>query len=201
VFGVGALLYKALTGSPPYTGPVEQALTAAQRGDVRAPDAIPNLKVKPPPGLSEIAMKAMACNPDERYQSVDELAEELRAFLRGGNWFPLHKFAAGSVIVREGDPADAAYIITGGTCEVRKLDAKGKTVVLRRLGVGEVFGETAIFANAPRSATVVAVDEVSAVVVERTALEHLVRSSWLGLFVKALADRFLELDARVSTTR
>jgi serine/threonine-protein kinase len=79
---------------------------------------------------------------------------------------------------------------------VRKVDSKGQTVVLRRLNAGDVFGETAIFANAPRSATVIALDEVSAVVVERTALEHLVRSSWLGLFVKALADRFLELDAR-----
>lgn len=201
VFGLGAILYKALTGTAPYTGAVEQALAAAQRGDVRPPEEIPNLKVKPPPGLSEIAMKAMARRPEDRYQSIDELAEELRAFLRGGNWFPLHKFAPGSVIVREGDPADAAYIITGGTCEVRKLDPKGKTVVLRRLSAGEVFGETAIFANAPRSASVVAVDEVSAVVVERAALEHLVRSSWLGLFVKSLADRFLELDARASSDR
>ena len=134
-----------------------------------------------------IAMKAMAPRPEDRYQSVDELAAEIQAFLRGGNWFPLHKFAAGSIIVREGAPADAAYIITAGTCEVRKVDAKGQNVVLRRLTAGDVFGETAIFANAPRSATVIALDEVSAVVVERTALEHLVRSSWLGLFVKALA--------------
>jgi serine/threonine-protein kinase len=165
---------------------------------VLPPEKLPGLKVKPPPGLSEIAMKAMAPRPEDRYQSIDELADEIRAFLRGGNWFPLQKFPAGSVIVREGAPADAAYIITAGTCEVRKVDSKGQTIVLRRLNAGDVFGETAIFANAPRSATVVALDEVSAVVVERTALEHLVRSSWLGLFVKALADRFLELDARVS---
>lgn len=201
VFGVGAILYKALTGIPPYTGTVEQVLLAAQHGAVRPPEELPNINVKPPPGLSAIAMKAMAEIPEDRYQSVDEMAEEIRAFLRGGNWFPLHKFAAGSVIVREGAPADAAYIITSGTCEVRKVDSKGNTVVLRRMTVGDVFGETAIFANAPRSATVVALDDVSAVVVERTALEHLLRSSWLGLFVKSLADRFLELDARVSTSR
>ena len=198
VFGLGAILYKALTGIAPYNGPLAIVLPAAQRGDVLPPEKLPGLKVKPPPGLSEIAMKAMAPRPEDRYQSVDELADEIRAFLRGGNWFPLQKFPAGSVIVREGAPADAAYIITAGTCEVRKLDSKGQTIVLRRLNAGDVFGETAIFANAPRSATVVALDEVSAVVVERTALEHLVRSSWLGLFVKALADRFLELDARVS---
>ncbi len=198
VFALGAILYKALTGTPPYTGRPEQMLLAAQRGAVRPPEELPNVKIKPPPGLSEIAMKAMAPQPENRYQNVDELADDIRAFLRGGNWFPLHKFPAGAVIVSEGAPADAAYIITGGTCEVRKLDSKGKTIVLRRLTAGDVFGETAIFANAPRSATVVAIDDVSAVVVERTALEHLVRSSWLGLFVKSLADRFLELDARLA---
>ena len=200
VFALGAILYKVLTGSPPYSGTTTQALMAAQRGEVRAPAEMSTLAVKPPPGLSEIAMKAMARRPADRYQSAEAFAEAIRAFLRGGNWFPLHTFAAGAVIVREGDPADAAYIITAGTCEVRKRDSQGRTVTLRMLRAGEVFGETAIFANTPRSATVVALDDVSAVVVERTALDHLIRSSWLGLFVKALADRFLELETRISST-
>jgi eukaryotic-like serine/threonine-protein kinase len=199
VFALGAILYKALTGSPPYTGSTTDALAAAQRGQVRSPDELTQLSVKPPPGLSEIAMKAMACNPADRYQNAEAFAEAVRAFLRGGNWFPLHKFAAGSVIVREGDPPDAAYILTAGTCEVRKRDPQGRMVTLRTLRAGDVFGETAIFANAPRSATVIAMDEVSAVVVERTAVDHLMRSSWLGMFVKALADRFLELESRVSS--
>ena len=64
-----------------------------------------------------------------------------------------------------------------------------------------VFGETAIFADAPRSATVVALDDVAAVVVDRAAIENLTRSSWLGLFVKALADRFLDVDAKLTAER
>jgi len=47
---------------------------------------------------------------------------------------------------------------------------------------------------------VVALEEVSAVVVERGALDHLVSSSYLGLFVKALADRFLDVDARLQAS-
>jgi eukaryotic-like serine/threonine-protein kinase len=199
VFGLGAILYKVLTGSPPYSGPMLEALEAAQRGEVRPPEQMTQLSIKPPPGLSEIAMKAMAVRPKDRYQSAEAFAEDIRAFLRGGNWFPLHKFAAGSVIVREGDAPDAAYIITAGTCEVRKVDAQGRVVTLRTLRAGDVFGETAIFANTPRSASVIAVDDVSAVVVERIAVDHLMRSSWLGMFVKALADRFLELEARTSS--
>lgn len=106
----------------------------------------------------------------------------------------------GDVIVAEGEPARAAFIITAGRCEVRKRDASDptRTVTVRTLVAGQVFGETAIFADAPRSASVIAVDEVSAVVVERHALEELMRNSFLGQFVKALADRFLEHDARLS---
>jgi len=203
VFALGAILYKALTGSPPYPGPTMQALPLAQRGQPRPPEEMTGVAVKPPPALSQIAMKAMAREPAQRYQTAEQFAEALRAFMRGGNWFPLHKFAPGAVIVREGDPADAAYIITAGHCEVRKLDPQqpGRTITLRTLKAGDVFGETAIFADAPRSASVVALDEVSAVVVERGALDSLVRSSWLGLFVKALADRFLDLDAQLAKSR
>jgi eukaryotic-like serine/threonine-protein kinase len=203
VFGVGAILYKVLTGSAPYPGPVMEALARAQRCDVSPPDERTGLAIKPPPHLSQIAMKAMARDPANRFPTVDAFAEELRAFLRGGNWFPLHKFAAGSVIVREGDRADAAYIITAGRCEVRKADPHDpkRTIVLRTLSAGDVFGETAIFADMPRSASVVALDEVSAVLVERAAIENLTRSSWLGLFVKALADRFLDVDAQLSKVR
>lgn len=161
------------------------------------------MAMKPPPDLSRIAMKAMEKDPGERYQTVAELAEDLREFLRGGNWFALQKFQAGEVIVAEGEPAKAAYIITSGRCEVRKRDPHDPTrsVKLRVLEAGQVFGETAIFADAPRSASVVALEEVSTVVVERGALDELVRSSWLGQFVKALADRFLEHDAKLAELR
>ncbi|MCL4698959.1 MAG: cyclic nucleotide-binding domain-containing protein, partial [Burkholderiaceae bacterium] len=113
-------------------------------------------------------------------------------------WFPLHVFAAGRVIVREGDRADAAYIITAGSCEVRKRDPEhpGRSIALRVLKAGDVFGETAIFADSPRSPSVVALEDVSAVVVDRASLEELVRSTYLGRFVKAMADRFLELEAK-----
>lgn len=201
VFGVGAILYKVLTGRPPYPQhPGVEALAHAQRRELPPPEEVADGEIKPPPQLSQIAMKAMAKDPAERFQSTDELATALRNFLKGGNWFPLHRFSPGAVIVRQGDQADAAYIITQGRCEVRKADASkpGGHAVLRVMGQGEVFGETAIFADAPRSASVVAIDEVSAVVVDRAAIEHLTETSWLGLFVKALANRFLDVDAKLS---
>ncbi len=203
VFGVGAILYKTLTGKPPYPGETMTALFRAQQGDVVPLDADSGNPIKPPPHLSQITMKAMAVDPADRFQTTDELADQLRAFLKGGNWFPLHTFPDGAPIVQEGEPADAAYIITRGACEVRKSDPAdpSRTLLLRTLGEGEVFGETAIFADAPRSASVIAVGEVRAVVVDRASIERLTKSSWLGMFVKSLADRFLDIDAQLAKTR
>ncbi len=199
VFAIGAILYKALTGQAPYMGPTEEALAAAGRCDFRSPDESGGVAVKPPPMLTAIVKKAMAREPAERHQSAAELGDELRAFLRGGNWFALHVFPAGRVIVREGDRADAAYIITAGRCEVRRRDPEDpkRSIALRILKAGDVFGETAIFADAPRSASVVALDDVSAVLVDRASLEELVASTYLGRFVKALADRFLEVEGKL----
>jgi serine/threonine-protein kinase len=198
VFAVGAILYKALTGQAPYPGRTPEALAAARLGQYRSPDDSSGVTVKPPPMLTAIVKKAMAVDPAQRHQSAADLAEDLRDFLRGGNWYALHVFPAGRVIVREGDWADAAYIITSGRCEVRRRDAQDprRSVLLRVLGPGEVFGETAIFADAPRSASVVAIEDVSAVVVDRASLEQLAASTYLGRFVKALADRFLEADRK-----
>jgi serine/threonine-protein kinase len=200
IFAMGAILYKALTGQAPYMGPMEQALAAAERADYRSPDESGGVAVKPPPMLTAIVKKAMAPAQADRHQSAAELSEELRSFLRGGNWFPMHVFAAGKTIVREGDRADAAYMITAGRCEVRRRDPENpaRSVALRILKAGDVFGETAIFANAPRSASVVALEDVSAVVVDRAALEQLVADTYLGRFVKALADRFLESEHKLA---
>jgi len=99
-------------------------------------------------------------------------------------------FPPGAVIVREGDPGEEAFIITAGHCSVRKLE-RGEQREVRRLGPGEVFGETAILSRTARTATVAAIDEVTVKIVTRPLIEErLGPSTWLGRFVLALADRF-----------
>ncbi len=198
VFALGAILYKALSGHAPYGGPTAAALAAAQQAAFTPLDRLQGRNVKPPPMLTAIVRKAMAADPARRHQSATELAEDLRDFLRGGNWYAMQVFAPGRVIVNEGDWADAAYIINSGRCEVRRRDPADprRLQVLRVLEPGDVFGEAAVFADEPRSATVVAIDEVSAIVVDRASLEQLADSTYLGKFVQALAKRFLEADRR-----
>jgi serine/threonine-protein kinase len=146
-------------------------------------------------------MKALSKRREDRYASVAEFREDVEDFLRGGGWFATQVFSPGSVIVQQGDPAEVAYIIVSGSCEVFKT-TEGARSLLRVLGPGDVFGETAILTGEPRSASVVAVDEVTTKVVTREALEReLGRGSWAGAFVKALAERFRDVDEKLARLR
>ena len=101
--------------------------------------------------------------------------------------------------MREGDEGDVAYILERGRCEVLK-SIDGAPTRLREMGPGEVFGETAILTNRRRTATVVALEELTVLVVTREALARELREpSWLGALVRALAERFRDLDERMSS--
>ena len=73
-------------------------------------------------------------------------------------------FNPGGVIIREGDPGDAYYVITGGQCEVVRRDPNTSLEArLNVLGVGIGFGEEALVTGQPRNATVRALTEASVV--------------------------------------
>jgi MFS family permease len=64
------------------------------------------------------------------------------------------QFAAGAVLMREGDPGDDFFVIESGLVEVTQ-DGR----VLRREGAGEYFGEIALLRDVPRTATITAVED------------------------------------------
>ena len=197
VFGLGAVLYAIVTGQPPYPGDdVESILRAARKGAyVPVETALRGAGVSR--RLVRILQKALARTREERHHSVSELRVDVQRFLRGGLHLPRVAFPAGTPIVVEGDVGDTAYIIVSGECEAYKV-VHGQRKVLRRMGAGEVFGETAVLSELPRTATVEAITAVTALVVSRAALEEgLGLDSWLGTLVKALAHRFRELDWRL----
>jgi serine/threonine-protein kinase len=195
VFGLGAVLYRILTGRPPYEGTTIEALAKARSCLYVSPSDIPGLLL--PQGIVRIVLKAMAPNRADRYPSAQELRKDVHEFLRGGWNLPTKVFPAGTMIVAEGAWGDAAYIIVSGACEVSKLIG-GSPRVLRRLGPGEVFGETAILSGNIRTATVKSIEPTTVKVVTRELLqEELGVDTWLGKFVLALADRFRELDHKL----
>jgi hypothetical protein len=197
VFGLGAVLYNILTGVPPFDG--EDVATCLDRATACVVTFPPGDPTAPLPiGLCRIVKRAMARDPNDRYQTVSELKKDVEMTLRG---FPLSAeiFAAGTRIVTEGEPGNCAYIIVRGTCLAYKT-VDGQRVVLRELGPNTVFGETAVLSGGVRTATVEAVDEVLVKVVPRQLLEeNLGLHTSFGLFVVALAERFKELDKRLSS--
>ena len=198
VFAVGATLYHILTGRPPYTETnYYRLLSQALCGEFEPPENVVD-SGDLPPGLARITNKAMATDPDDRYPTMMALQRDLELFMRGAWHLPTQTFEAGTAIITEGEEADAAYIITEGRCEVLKDLGDGRRASVRELGPREVFGEMAIFSSQPRSATVVAIDDVTVMVVKREMLSsELGLNAWMGRFVKAMADRFLENDQRL----
>ena len=81
VYGLGALLYAAITGRPPVDGlSLNERLSAAASGR-RAP--LRRLRPEVPPALDAIVSKAMDPEVPRRYPTAAALAEDLRLFLAG----------------------------------------------------------------------------------------------------------------------
>ncbi len=197
VFALGATLYQILTGRPPHN--LESLPDIALRRSkvsITPPEEVVATKLVPLE-LSRIALKAMAHDADERYQSVDELRHDVERFLRSTWHLPRKWFAAGSTIVAEGEPGDSAYIIVDGRC-VAFTTEEGVEAALREMGPGDVFGEMAVVSNRPRTASVRALGDVLVMVVTGDTLAAaLGLNRWMGKFVKALAERFREADGRL----
>lgn len=97
---------------------------------------------------------------------------ELRLLLEGAESIA---FPAGAVIFREGDPADAAYIVDTGNI-VLSIEKQGQVEEIAALGSGEFFGEMAIFKNDVRAATAVAQSAAVLWKVQRENLKRLIAS-------------------------
>jgi ATP-binding cassette subfamily B protein len=81
--------------------------------------------------------------------------------------------AFGSVIVREGEPADAFYVLVSGRARVIKRGEDGKEIALGSLRTGETFGETALLERTTRTATVRASSDVEVLRLDRSAFDVL----------------------------
>jgi CRP-like cAMP-binding protein len=86
-------------------------------------------------------------------------------------------FAAGEVIVGQGEPGDAVYALTTGEAEVWLMDAQNRPVLLRTMGAGHLFGETAVLYQGSRSATIKAKTNVTALKISGAEFLELLRST------------------------
>ncbi len=103
------------------------------------------------------------------------------------------RFEPSEVIVRQGDPADAVYIIAEGEAEVGLTDAEGHEIPLGTMGRHTLFGETAVLCQSRRTATVRAKDRVVTFKIAAPVFLDLVRSSpEIGMQVMTVLAQRLE---------
>ncbi len=195
VFGLGALLYEIVSGQTPYgkAKNANQVLKRAEAGEVVPMYAV-TFGMDVSKRLRAIVDRAVAADPAQRFQSVFELQDDVRRFLRGGLYLPSQVFMPKALIVREGDMGDTAYMIVSGKCRAfRKVPDGEETLAI--MEAGDVFGEMALLLDEPRAASVEAADQVTVLVLDkRTMNEGLGIEGWSSTLVRALAQRFRDLE-------
>jgi NADH:ubiquinone reductase (H+-translocating) len=95
---------------------------------------------------------------------------------RSGAVLPM-RYAAGEVIIRQGEPGGRFYVITEGEVEVVHEEPDGQETSVAQLGPGRYFGEIALLRSTRRTATVRAVTDVNVLGIARrdftVLVEHL----------------------------
>jgi ATP-binding cassette subfamily B protein len=94
-------------------------------------------------------------------QTLGKLADRMRR----------DEVAAGSVIVREGEPGDRFYVLLSGVAGVSQSELGGRRV----LQAGEFFGEVALTMHVPRTATITAMTPCVVASCDAATFDELVR--------------------------
>ncbi|HVL97868.1 MAG TPA: Stk1 family PASTA domain-containing Ser/Thr kinase [Egibacteraceae bacterium] len=81
VYALGCVLYEMLTGRQPFSG--DSAVTLAYKHVSEPPVPPSELRAEISPELEAVVLKAMAKRPDDRYQTADEMAEDLERAVAG----------------------------------------------------------------------------------------------------------------------
>jgi EAL domain-containing protein (putative c-di-GMP-specific phosphodiesterase class I)/CRP-like cAMP-binding protein len=101
------------------------------------------------------------------------------------------KYAAGSVIMRQGEDGNAAYMIENGKVEILINSADGQEHRVGTRGKGAMIGEMALVDNAPRTATIRAIEDCELLEITKDDFSRRLNS----------ADPVLKMTAQVIMTR
>jgi serine/threonine protein kinase/WD40 repeat protein/tetratricopeptide (TPR) repeat protein len=79
LYALGATLYEMLTLRPPFEG--QDQLQLIRRIENQAPVPPRQIECEVPPDLETIVLKALAKEPDDRFETAEEMAAELKRYL------------------------------------------------------------------------------------------------------------------------
>lgn len=114
-------------------------------------------------------------------------------------YFERRELAAGDVLMAQGDPAEALYVVGAGSLTAQLEQPGASPLRLETVGPGRVLGELGFFLHRPRSASVVA-DEASVIyALNRKSLDAMTGEepdaalALLGAMTRLLSDRVSHL--------
>jgi serine/threonine-protein kinase len=86
IYALGAMMYHALTGQPPFDGESPFVVMMAHARD----PVVPPSKIRPgvPHDLEEVVLRCLAKRPEERYPNVKALSEALASCASAAGWGP-----------------------------------------------------------------------------------------------------------------
>ncbi|MDR3091013.1 MAG: GGDEF domain-containing protein [Clostridiales bacterium] len=88
----------------------------------------------------------------------------------------MQEFKGGEIIIQDGDKdTDKMYIVLDGSVGVYKDYMKDEQIDIAVLYRGDFFGEMSLFLNAPRTATVVALEDTELLVINRATAHEFFR--------------------------
>jgi predicted RND superfamily exporter protein len=102
---------------------------------------------------------------------------------------------AGDYLTRRGDVAHELYVLLGGGAQVRRADR-----IVRSLGRGDIVGEMGLVRGEPRSADVLAAEDLEYVTLDRTFVTRLKRRyPWIAATVFLNLSKILSERLEVTT--
>jgi diguanylate cyclase (GGDEF)-like protein len=111
----------------------------------------------------------------------------------------IRTFAEGDNLFEIGEPGNSLFIVTAGTVQVLHPH-RAANFQLARIGPGEFIGEMSLLDDAPRSATVKAICEVEALVLDKADFHKLVRArpDFALHLLSVMSRRMRQADEHIS---
>ena len=108
-------------------------------------------------------------------------------------------FQPGQVLFRQGEAADAAYVVIEGSVEIKVWTAGG-WLLINSIEQYEILGETGMFGDLPRSATAIARTRLETLRIPREVFRRTIHGSpEAALHLShVLAQRLAKTTARLS---
>jgi tetratricopeptide (TPR) repeat protein len=105
----------------------------------------------------------------------------------------LEQHGEGDVIISEGQPGSAMYVIASGEVKVFTSGKDNKAVYLAKLGEGDFFGEVSVLTGKPRTATITASQPTSLLRLDKEKLDNAL-ARYPG--IRKVLDEFYRKRAR-----